>query len=185
MSVGLDAAAGIAGIISLSVTAFQGCVKGLQLIAAARVMKEDQERIRSIIEWEQYRLIEWGHRVGIDTRADRDSSFNWPIAANILKQLERLLTDTEVLRTQYGLTSDEQSKAGVVGTFEGSPAVQKTGLAKLWNHARPELQAVRARMIQETGTTFKKLKWITFDCDKLSELLRQIGMRNFFAVSRA
>jgi phenylalanyl-tRNA synthetase beta subunit len=171
MSAGLDVASGVAGLISLSITAFQGCVKGLQLIAAAKLMEQDQERIRCIIQWEQYRLVEWGQRIGVTSNGTHDPSLNWAMAAEILKQLEVLLTDTNRLKTQYGLIPELHGKGEIIESTLGP----RRGITRLWKYVGPEVNAIHTRIVQETATALKRLKWVSFDHEKFGDLVKQIS----------
>ena len=169
MSTGLDAAAGIAGLISLSVTVFNGCIKGIQLIAAAKYMREDAGRIRSMLDWESFRLLQWGSRVGLDG-PNQSIALNWTVAADILRQLESLITDMKRLGANYNLVTDDDSTEAASSNSTGVGG----RTSSIWGLAKPEIRAIKTRIVQETSSSIKKLKWVTLDHDKIRKLQEHI-----------
>ena len=173
MATGLDVAAGFAGLISLSITAFRGCVKGFQLVSTAQHIGNDADRIRSMLEWEQYRLVQWADRIGLDAEGKTmNPTLNWTLIADFLKQLELLLTDIDTLKIRYNLEIDDDAVARV----QMPKAVDRKGIGKLWQYTKPEIRTARARIIQENAGPVKRLRWATMDQDKVKAFLGQVGM---------
>ena len=169
MGTPFDFAAGAAGLVSLSVTAFQGCVKAFQLISTARSMGEDADRIRTLLEWEQLRLISWGSRAGLNHGGVRDPRLKWTMILEILKQLEILLSDAEILKKRFNLVEDKDQSQ------PPTPQVEKLGVRKLWTYVKRQIRTERARMISESTSSFRKLKWAVIDQDRIKELVAQIS----------
>ncbi|KAI9879714.1 MAG: hypothetical protein M1830_007499 [Pleopsidium flavum] len=183
MATGLDVATGVAGLISLSVTLFHGCVQAFSLISSAKHLGHDAERVRCMLDWEQYRLLQWGERTGLDGTAVQDRKFNWSLITDILRQLQGLLTDAKVLRERYNLDiidvdADDASTASTQSPSMSEVLTQRKGIGRLWSYVRPDLQTVRARIIQENNGPMKKLRWAALDQDKVRTLIGDIGYFN-------
>ena len=163
----------VVGIISLSVTCFQGCVKGFEILSAAQHIGHDADRLRSMLQWEQVRLLQWAERVGLSSdKGDRNHQLNWTLIAQVLKRLEFLLTDSHTLQTRYNLHSEELNESSV------QPAEsinRRKGVAKLWSYVKPDIRSARAQIIQNSASLGKRLRWATLDQEKLKSLLCQIG----------
>lgn len=86
----LGVAASVAGLISLSICAFHGCVQGIELVSAAQSIGKDSDRLRCMLNWEQYRLVQWGQRVGLggDGNMSPNRRLNWDLITEVLKQLQ-------------------------------------------------------------------------------------------------
>ncbi|MCJ1293715.1 hypothetical protein MMC34_005270 [Xylographa carneopallida] len=176
---GLDAAAGIAGLISLSVTLFRGCVQGFELVSAANHIGNDADRVRSMLDWEQCRLLQWGQRVGLD-QARQNRTLNWGLITDFLRQLEGLLSDAKVLRERYSLTFIDADASGSIS--RASTAVnsvtERKGIGRLWLYVKPELRSTRARIISENTGPLRKLQWAALDQDKIRRLIGDISYFN-------
>ncbi|MCJ1401470.1 hypothetical protein MMC11_004684 [Xylographa trunciseda] len=176
---GIDAAAGIAGLISLSVTLFRGCVQGFELVSAAQHIGNDADRVRSMLDWEQCRLLQWGQRVGLD-QSRQSRTLNWGLITGFLRQLEGLLSDAKVLRERYSLTFIEADATGSLSRASTAvdSATERKGIGKLWSYVKPELRSTRARIISENTGPVKKLRWAALDQDKIRRLIGDIGYFN-------
>ena len=173
MATGLEVGASIAGLIGLSITAFNGCVKGFQLVSSAQHIGGDADRLRCMVEYEQFRLLQWGNRVGLDVEGQRPSpTLNWTLIADCLKQLQLLLTDLDELRTRYNLIPDDTDTAKPT---EPSDSKGKKGIGKLWTYVKPEIRTARARIIQDNAGPMKRLRWATIDQEKIREFITQAG----------
>ena len=98
---GFEAAASAAGVISLSFTLFKGCIQAFGFVETAAQLGTDADIIRCKIELEQYRLYQWAEQVGLEDRPKRH--LNWSLVANILQQLEALLTSSKEWKERYHL----------------------------------------------------------------------------------
>ena len=178
----MDVASGIAGLISLSFTLFRGCVQGFQLISDARNIGNDADRVRSMLDWEQCRLLQWGQRAGLDsTTTVQDKTMNWSLVTDLLRQLQDLLTNASTLQKRYNLTFVEPEMSDGVSTLsKASTAVEslpeRKGIGKLWSYVKPDVRSTRASIIAESASPAKKLRWAAMDHEKLRRLICDIGM---------
>ena len=169
MGTPFDVAAGAAGLASLSFAAFHGCVKGFQLIKTAQSMGEDADRIRILLEWEQYRLIEWATRAGLHAGGVQNPKLNWTVILDILKQLELLLSDAEILKREFNLVEDSGPSRSPL------PSKERRGVCRLWTYVSPQMRTERARLIQESTSVYKKLRWSVLDQEKIKVLIDHIS----------
>lgn len=179
----MDVAASIAGLISLSVTLFRGCVQGFELVSAARHIGDDADRIHSMLDWEQCRLLQWGERVGLDGLEGHNRTLNWGLITDFLRQLQSLLSDAQVLRDRYGLIfveTDTSTTFSRASTAVESIAQKKGGIGKLWSYVKPDIRNTRARIISEKAGPVKRLRWAALDQNKIRRLIGDIGTSPFF-----
>ncbi|EXJ67127.1 uncharacterized protein A1O5_09774 [Cladophialophora psammophila CBS 110553] len=151
---GLDAAAGIAGLLTLSFACLQGCIKGFTLLRRARSHERDVAGVSLMIELEQHKFLTWAEEAGLfedppDLRVNaRDARY----VPKILAQLKKLLLDVNGLRKRYHLDIkedpeeildlDEDNFAGVK-----PPSQHRKSLSELFHNK----------------TNWKKWTWIAFD----------------------
>lgn len=165
---------GIGGLIALSATLFNGCVQCITFISAARHMEGDANRIACALEYEEYRLMQWGDRVGIYPGGIRNQLLNWGIIKDILEQLHELLTDSKTLKEQYNLEYVSDIKSGSTSmAMKAGPG--RKGIGRLWSHASPKLKRSRAEIIQTQAGPLKRLRWVTIDQDKIRRLIDDIS----------
>ena len=63
---GLEFAASAAGLVSLSVSLFRGCIQAFEFLETALHLGSDADMIRVKLEWERYRLYQWAERIGLE-----------------------------------------------------------------------------------------------------------------------
>ena len=173
---GLEAVASAAGLISLSLTLFKGCIQAFQFAETTANLGGDGDIIRCKLEWEQYRLYQWGERVGLESRPHRN--LNWPLAADILKQLEKLLTDSKDLKGRYNLDVASISKNALEGQDFAITSARKASFGLLLTKLRPNYTQASSRIIQESNAPFKKLEWAAIGKEKLQKLVEDISYFN-------
>src|ERR1700712_4683285 len=54
-----------AGFTSLAFTTFRGCIRAYEFLQAAQDIGKHGEFLESKLQWEQYRLSQWGDRAGL------------------------------------------------------------------------------------------------------------------------
>ncbi|KAL9024904.1 MAG: hypothetical protein Q9196_006170, partial [Gyalolechia fulgens] len=170
---GLEYAAGAAGLISLSLTIFRGCIQAFEIVQSAANVGREADNFRCKLEVEQYKLIQWAQRIGLEDNPSHQ--LNWNLVTEILRQLETLLSDTQNIRRRYHL---ELVQLG------GKPLEQEpeshvssspyTGFGKLLSKLRPEFRHASSRIIQESNGTVKKLRWAVFDKAKAAKLIDDV-----------
>ena len=173
---GLEVAASAAGLVSLSLTLFHGCIQGFRFLETAAHMGSDADVVRCKLEWEQYRLYQWAEQVGLEDRPN--NRLNWSLASNILKQLEALLTSSQEWKARYALDMVEVGKNALERDAAAKDTPRKTGFGLLLAKLKPTYARGSSRIIQESNTTIKKLEWAAVGRDKLSKLVDDISYFN-------
>lgn len=170
---------GIAGLIALSVTLFKECVRGIAIISATRHIGDDASRIACVLDYEEYRLLQWGVRVGFCPGGEQNQRLNWAIGGELLKQLHELLTNADILRERYNLEYVENASATLA--LESSP--RRKGIGRFWSHASPALRRSRAEVIHEQTAPLKKLRWAALDQQKMRQVVADISQLNNYLYS--
>lgn len=171
---GFEAAASAAGLVSLSLTLFQGCIQAFHFVESAAHLGGDADVIRCKLEWEQYQLYQWAEQVGLEGRPD--ARVNWTLAANILKQLEGLLTSSKEWKERYHLDIVEMEVNAL--TRDNPAAAPRTGFGLLLAKLKPNYTLTSSRIIQESNAPLKKLEWAAVGKDKLRRLVEDISYFN-------
>ena len=171
----MELAASIVGISSFAIQTFQGCVQGFQLVDKAQHIGNDGDLFRTGMMWEEYRLMQWGRRVGILDKGTPDASLNWDFAKMFLDLLEGLLTSADTLKERYGLDVaveevEKERSRDIRPPEKGIPAL----LAKL----RPEIHTAAGRVIQSRNGPIKRVKWATLGKGDAERLLKDISKLN-------
>ena len=172
---GFEAAASAAGVISLSFTLFKGCIQAFGFVETAAQLGTDADIIRCKIELEQYRLYQWAEQVGLEDRPKKH--LNWSLVANILQQLEALLTSSKEWKERYHLDVVELDNNALVQ--EPVTALsQKSRFGILLARLRPNFSLTSSRIIQESNGAINKLEWAAVGKDKLDRLVADISYCN-------
>ncbi|KAI1265465.1 prion-inhibition and propagation-domain-containing protein [Xylariaceae sp. FL1019] len=168
----MDVAAAALQCISFAAQAFHGCVLAIEFINTAQHMGADGDFFRVGLEFEKYRLISWGERVGLLDDNERQT-LNWQLAGMILSQLESHLTSANILRDRYALSVTEEDIQ--VAEDTRPTATLKPVVAKLVARLKPTLYTTASRIIQENNSTIKRLRWAARDKEKLKTYLDNIA----------
>ena len=170
---GLDLAAGAAGLFALSVTLFQGCVKGFVLLSTAHNFGSGADLARCKIEIEQYRLFEWAESVNLE--GNPSQNLNWKLIEGVLRQLLVLMTDTQKLRKEYGLVLEPTDENVAIEDIKGPP---KVGLKGRLAWLKPKFLNETAQRLHKSSTPWKRLKWAACDDEGLRLLIGDIVYLN-------
>ena len=165
-----DAAAGAAGLISLGITVFQGCVQGFIILSTARQLGKDGDLLRCMLEWEHYRLYEWSQQAGLK-RQGANPALNWTLAVDLLKQLEAQLNDTTKLRDRYGLVIEENADGDAVADIKEESSLHKLSLRLSPNFYLDSSQAIHEK---NSGHPLRRLRWAVIDKARLEGLLQVV-----------
>lgn len=170
MMAGLEVAAAGVSFIGFAFQSFQGCVQALEFFETTQNIGSDGDLLRTGLEIQKYRLIKWAERSGLG-KTERPA-VNWQYARLVLEQLLVMLTSAEKLKTRYHLeVSEETLETAEKLRNAESP---KQGIAKLIARLRPTIQTAAGRIIQESNSTVKRLRWATRDKTKLKQYLDEI-----------
>ncbi|CAM1504616.1 Fc.00g022070.m01.CDS01 [Cosmosporella sp. VM-42] len=159
------------GGVSLAFQVFSGCVKGYQLLVEADRLPETHEHLRTRLQLEQYRFLDWAVAAGLDgyeCHTHSNWQLNHPALLDSLKETQSLLLSLEKLSTKYRLVLEP--------CFPGSqeaPLPEKTLAMK---HTRLLKSALRLAAKSTTYPT--RLRWVAFDGDKFEELLANLTRMN-------
>lgn len=175
---GIEVAASAAGLVSLSLTVFRGCIQAFQFAETASQLGADADIIRCKLEWEQYRLYQWAEQVGLEDRPNH--RLNWSLAANILRQMEALLTSSKEWKERYHLDVVElDDNAPERQDFANANATaRRTGFGAVIAKLKPHYTSTSSRIIQESNAPFKKLEWAAIGKEKLTKLVEDISYFN-------
>lgn len=169
---------GIAGFISLSITLLQGCIQGFELLESAHHLGRDADSVRCMFQWEQHRLFQWAERAGLDGSPQPKAKLQWNVVADILGQLERLLSSTAKLKQRYHLDLEESDVEPVEQAQGSLPPSRQTGIRRLLARFRPDFYLAGARAIQAQNGPTKRLRWAVWDKEKARELVQDISYFN-------
>jgi hypothetical protein len=169
---GLDAAAGAAGLFGLSVTLFQGCVKGFVLLATAQDFGKSADLARCKIEIEQYRLFEWAE--SIDLVGNPNRNLNWKLIEGVLRQLFTLMTDVHKLKRDYDLVLEPTDEHLNDDHVKGG----KDGLRGRLAWLKPKFLNENANRLHNSSTPWKRLRWSAIDEKGIRLLIADITYLN-------
>jgi hypothetical protein len=172
----MEVAAAAAGFVSLTFNTFQSCVQAFDFVYTAQHIGVDGDLFATRLQWEQYRLLQWGTKAGLGPGLSPSSQLNWQITCALLTQLEALLTSAEELKSRYRLDVAEE----VVGAREQAIAAQPPtkGVAKFIARLKPEVYTIRGQIIQANNTVIKRLRWATVGKDQANAITKDISDLN-------
>jgi hypothetical protein len=169
---GLEVPAFVIGVAGL----FSSCVDAFTYFKAAQRTEEDAEILLLKLDIEKTRLLVWGNEVGIFNVNLRHSRLHdegtVTLLARILGQIKRLLTDSERLRSSYGLRIQELPQGRTIDFLScKSLAIFRTSSSRFWtrNASRlsSDLQAVR-------GSVVAKTKWAIYAKERFQGLVNNV-----------
>jgi hypothetical protein len=130
-------------------------------------MGVDGEALQAKLAWEQFRLVRWGCRVGLQNDHDQtpDARLNWLQAEHQLHRLEELLTSAEKLERLYHLNITEcEANNHTEDDNAGSQGAQFQAI-------QPDYLQVKADIIKAKNNIVKKIRWVESGKAKFSNLV--------------
>lgn len=172
----MEAAGAIAGFVTVPLALFQTCVQAFELLQATQNIGVDGDLFNTKLQWEQYQLLEWGRKVGLDPelrKSPTEEDINWTLAGSILGQLESLLTSAEKLKTEYHLNVVEEE----IKKFEvdSKPQKQLSGIERWLDALRPDITTLKGQIIQKNNRVLKRLRWAAIGRDQAYEIISDIA----------
>ncbi|KAI1459631.1 prion-inhibition and propagation-domain-containing protein [Annulohypoxylon moriforme] len=172
----LSIAASAAGLISLSLQLFGGCIKGFVLLSTAQNLGKHASAIVCILNIQEIQLTDWARRAGLLTGdGTLDPRLNSSAVEMILQQLQDLLLDTEKLKKRYGLKLVPHTDA------------EHQTTAQLHNYSLSEVDRVFTGISDDTRRhiltkakvaqgqhLFKRLWWAAVDKDNIEKLAADV-----------
>ena len=161
--------ADIVGLVALSLSCLNGCVKGLIILSKARHYNRDISDIRLRTELTLHSLTTWAEEAGLMEDPPRllVSANDAPLVPKILGQLETLLLDLRQLQQRYGLYLEPTSE-----TVEALHDDDTT-----FTDRRPQQHEYTKRAVaifRRRKEPWKRLRWVTLDDDKFGGLLDKV-----------
>ena len=167
---------GILTVVDAAFAGLNGCIKAIAFIAAARHSAQDARRVGFMLEYEEFRLLQWAERVGFSEEQPDPTTINWILAQEVLENLQHDLTNARILKEKYNL---EDSHAG--DHLDGpnvSGDSHTASLARLRAHASRSMTKIRKRAIDRGVMTYQSLKWAALDQEKIRALIDHIHYTN-------
>ena len=179
MATGLEAvgaAATLVSIIGFSFQIFDGCVKGFVLLSTAGNLGRDADILRSMLDWEQFRLEQWAEKVNLQDPSQADMLLDWKLIADTLQHLENLTNDTKLLKDKYKLVLLE--RAPPLAEVVAEPDDEKVSMSRfkrLFGQGDKYSSTAAAKVIQAKNSHSKKLWWAAVDKQSMRHLVDDIA----------
>lgn len=172
----LSIAASTAGLISLSLQLFGGCIKGFILLSTAQNLGKDASAIICILNIQEIQLTDWARRAGLLTgNGILDPRLNAKAVEMTLQQLQDILLDTDKLKKRYGL-------ALIPNTGHQGQISSQVQVASLSNVEQvftgisddTRRQVLERAKIAQSQNIFKRLWWAAVDKEKIEKLAADV-----------
>ncbi|MCJ1460756.1 hypothetical protein MMC28_011138 [Mycoblastus sanguinarius] len=175
MATGLESVATLVSIIGFSAQIFDGCVKGFVLLSSARNLGRDADILRSMLDWEQFRLEKWAEKANISDPSKADMLMDWKLVSATLEHIENLTNDANVLKQEYNLVLVEKAPTNEK-TPPGSSADQSSvsRFKRLFGQSEKSSTAA-AKVIQRKNNAPRKLWWAAVDKENLKHLVDDLS----------
>ena len=176
MAEAVAAAASLISVIAFAAQVFDGCVKGFVVLSSARNLERDADVLRSMLDWEQYRLEQWAEQVGLHDPVKADTLADWQLVTDTLNHLENLLNDTTVLKRKYNLVLAEEN--AVDQKFMKDDGQEKASISRfkrLFSQSDRSSSPAAARVIQAKNSPVRKLWWAAVDKESMKRLIDDIA----------
>jgi hypothetical protein len=158
---------GVAGL-------FSSCVDAFTYFKLAQHASREIEVVLLKLDIEKTRLLIWGDNVGIYSARHQDPRLLderiVELIRRILSQIESLLTDSEKLRTSYGVrTLDTPLNRAVDYVSSKSLAVFRTSASRFWSRNASKVAA------ESLGTRFARTKWAIYERERFQLLVNDLS----------
>lgn len=167
----MEAAGAVAGFVAVPLALFQSCVTAFELLKAAQHIGADGDLFSTKLQWEQYQLLRWGQRLGLDSSPAAEADVNWELAGRILQQLECLLTSAEKLKERYSLDVEEEDVLDIGG--DSNWQTKPVGIGK-WIMKR-DMVTLKGHIIQKNNRVLKRLRWAVMGRDQAVAIMEDIA----------
>jgi hypothetical protein len=170
----MEAAGAVAGFVAVPLALFQSCVTAFELLKAAQHIGADGDLFSTKLQWEQYQLLRWGQKLGLDSSPATEIEVNWELAGRILQQLECLLTSAEKLKERYSLDVEEEDLIDIES--ESDWQTKPVGIGR-WIAAsmRPDMVTLKGRIIKKNNRVLKRLRWAVMGRDQAVAIINDIA----------
>ena len=157
------------GLVALSLTCLNGCVKGLVVLSKAKHYNRDISDVRLRIELTLHSLTTWAEEAGLIQESPTllMNAINAALVPKILGQLEILLLDLRHLEQRYGLCL-EPSSENLEALYDNDTTPDAT------NPQQREYIKRAVAIFCKRKEPWKRLRWVTLDDGKFDLLLDRI-----------
>lgn len=132
-----------------------------------------------MLEWEQFRLLQWADRVGFGDDQPSLTLVNWTLAYELFEHLHNDLSNAQVLKEKYGLlVVDQEGHPHDVAPEAYRVSAGPPFLGRMRSHATQKMQKIRKRAMEKGTIAYKSLKWAGYDQKKVHSLLDHVGRYN-------
>lgn len=176
MAEAVAAAATLVSLIGFSFQVFDGCVKGFVLLSTAGNLGRDADILRSMLDWEQFRLEQWAEKINLQDPSKADMLVDWKLVADTLQHLENLTNDSKLLKDRYNLVLLERAPPlGKVIDVEGDEKYSANRFKRLFGQSDKHSSTAAAKVIQAKNSHVKKLWWAAVDKQSMRQLVDDIA----------
>ena len=161
----------VVGVIALSLTCFHGCVQGLTILSKARHYTNDTSCISLQIELVQHSLQTWAENASLSNQPPQlfVSADKAQLVLKVLRRLQALSADLEVLKKKYGLILKPAGEDADLFPERALPVAQGRKQRRFTNKAEGVIPGTKAR-------AWTKLRWVAVDDKKIDRLLARLKM---------
>ncbi|KAJ4340397.1 hypothetical protein N0V95_007510 [Ascochyta clinopodiicola] len=163
----------IAGFVAVPLALFQSCVTAFELLKAAEHIGAEGDLFSTKLQWEQFQLLKWGHRLGLDSFSTAEDDINWELAGRILLQLECLLTSAEKLKERYSLNVEEEHLVKVED--ESSWQTEHAGIGRYIASLRPDMVTLKGHIIRKNNRVLKRLRWAAIGREQAFAIINDVA----------
>ncbi|KAL9634777.1 MAG: hypothetical protein Q9164_003884 [Protoblastenia rupestris] len=177
MAEAVAAAASMLSVVGIALQVFDGCVKGFVLMSTAHNLGRDADIMRSMLDWEQYRLEQWAEQVGLHDPAKADMLVDWKLVTDTLRHVENLLSDSKMLKKKYNLilTEDKPVDSQTTLVDNGQEKASASRFKRLFGHSDRNTSTAVARVIQAKNSPARKLWWAAVDKENMKHLIDDVS----------
>lgn len=169
----MEAAGAVAGFVALPLALFQSCVTAFELLEAAQHIGVDGDLFSTKLQWEQYQLLQWGRKLGLDSSSAAEDDINWQLAGRILQQLECLLTSAEKLKERYSLDVEEEDLRNIEGGSNWQ--TKPVGIGRWIASLKPDTFTLKGHIIKKNNRVFKRLRWAAMGREQADAIINDIA----------
>jgi len=168
-------AAGVVGVVSLSVQLLGGCIKGFILLSTAHNLGNDVSTIVCLLELQEIQLTEWARRAGLLTGDGvLDRRLNAHAVEQTLLQLQNLLLDTDQLKKRYGLKLVQQAPTDLQTTSQHQLTLSESQKVFTGISDDTRRQIMTRAKVAQGQNIFKRLWWAAVDKEKIEKLVGDV-----------
>lgn len=158
------------------IQAFETCIKAYQFISIANNTDRDGSHFFSRLQWEHYRLLQWGKSTGLES-GNPSEKLNWQYATQVLSEQETLLSSANKVKVRYNLDVSEE-QVPLSRQKEDLKERYVSGFIESLRRLRPELYPQRTYTTKAKNGPIKRLRWASVDKTQADRVVKDISELN-------